>query len=342
MLQVKNNTAISPSISLFPNEQGVDTLYIVLKASFHISPKVSLLDEQIPPIEEDEYWGEPIVSSLKYASDMHLGKPSTDIILIGNAQTQDQQECSKLDVEFQLAQYQQVITVSGDRHWHKSNISKPLPFVKMPLTYENAYGGLHQFEKKNKQGEIETITLGEDKNPVGKGFIGKRKSKEVEGLQLPNLEHPEQLIRSIGQAPEPLCFGFISPAWIPRRGYAGTYDDVWQKTCAPYLPKDFDKRFFNIAHRTLSTKAYLEGTEPVRIVNASPIGELNFHLPKNPLEVVINFQDRTEKPTLFMETVQIEPDENRFSVTWRASVPCDKEALKIKQIDINYLASSQA
>ncbi len=335
MLQLKNNTAISPAITVLPNEKGIDTLYIILKASFEILPKVKLLETQIPPFQGDVYWGEPAQSSIKYASDMHLGKAATDIILIGNAQAENTPLISHLNVSLQVARQKLELAVFGDREWKNGNISPSAPFEKMPLVYEKAYGGMHITQEKDKN---ETTTLSDPRNPIGKGFIGKREGKEINGIQLPNLEDPRQLISTSHDQPAPACFGFISPAWQPRFQYAGTYDEVWKKNTAPYLPDDFDKRFFNMAHQDLITEKYLEGSESVQIKNASPFGELNFCLPVNPLEVLVHIKNRKEKPPLFMETVLIEPDQNRFSVVWRACTPCDKETLNIEQVDINYLS----
>jgi len=85
VLQLKNHSPFEPAITLFPDEKGVDTLYVIIKATFNLSPALSIAEQQIPPTLEDEYWGEPGLSSIKYASDMHLTKPSTDVVLVGRA-----------------------------------------------------------------------------------------------------------------------------------------------------------------------------------------------------------------------------------------------------------------
>ena len=85
MLQLRNTTPFKGALSLFPNEEGIDTLYVVIKATFQLGEELSLAEEQVPPTQADEYWGEPATSSLRYASDLHLGKPSTDVVLTGQA-----------------------------------------------------------------------------------------------------------------------------------------------------------------------------------------------------------------------------------------------------------------
>ena len=83
MLQLKNNTPFSAAIALFPNEQGIETLYTIVKASFRIGQQWTLMDEQAPPQQEDIFWGEPGESSLRLPSDYHPGKAATDVIMIG-------------------------------------------------------------------------------------------------------------------------------------------------------------------------------------------------------------------------------------------------------------------
>ena len=42
----------------------------------------------------------------------------------------------------------------------------------------------------------------------------------------------------------------------------------------------------------------------------------------------------THNPELNLETVLIEPDDERLCLTWRAALPCDKRALKVQEIRI--------
>lgn len=99
MLQLHNTTRFAASTALLYNEDGIDTLYVVVKASFDCSRSALILaDEQTPPFATDVYWAEPGQSSLKYASDVHTDKPTTDIVMIGHACAPDRQETTALDV----------------------------------------------------------------------------------------------------------------------------------------------------------------------------------------------------------------------------------------------------
>src|SRR3989304_1156690 len=98
MLQLKNTTPFVTGIAVFPNENGIDTLYVTIKATFKLGSILEISDKQKPLALADEYWGEPGQSSLKYTSESHLTKPSTDIVLIGEACSPGMRPVSQLDV----------------------------------------------------------------------------------------------------------------------------------------------------------------------------------------------------------------------------------------------------
>ena len=86
MLQLQNHTPFEAAFFVFPDADGVDTLFVAVKATFGFGPKgVAIAAKQCPVTLADEYWGEPAKSSLKYASEAHLCKPATDIVLVGSA-----------------------------------------------------------------------------------------------------------------------------------------------------------------------------------------------------------------------------------------------------------------
>ena len=158
MLQLKNSTPFEATISLFPNEKGIDTLYVVVKATFSINPKSEIAEEQKPIVMADEYWGEPGESSLKYASELHLTKPSTDIVMIGEACARDKRSVTQLDVSLAVANRRKTIRVFGDRRWGAGllglSMTPPIPFESMPLIYERAFGGFHEVSPEKHKNTI--------------------------------------------------------------------------------------------------------------------------------------------------------------------------------------------
>jgi hypothetical protein len=327
MLQLKNNSPFAASIALCPNEQGVETLYILVKATFKIGPQWTLADEQLPPLETDVYWAAPGKSSLKYAADFHLGKPATDIVMLGHACVPEGREATELDVSLSVGAVSKTVRVYGEREWRDGRISPPKPFKSMPLVYEKAFGGIDVIDGKVDSAEV--------RNPVGCGFSGQRTVAQMNGVMLPNLEDPAKLISDHSDRPAPACFGFLAPNWQPRAGYAGTYDDAWQTQRAPYLPNDFDRRFFSSAHPDLIYPGYLQGGEPVRITHMHPNSDLQFQVPGVRLSTRVNLHRRVESPPFQLETLLLEPNQMQLGMAWKAAVPCDKQALEISEVEIS-------
>ena len=328
MLQLKNNTPFAANLSLYPDKDGVDTLYLSLTAIFNIGSKWTLADEQVPPRDEDEYWGDdPQTSSIKYPSDLHHGKPATDIVMLGHAHAPGGRKVPQLDVALQVGQQRKTVRVFGDRQWQNGSISQPQPFDAMPLIYERAYGGIHQVDDQ--------IIGAELRNPVGCGYLGKQDPRILDGTAVPNLEDPGQLLQQAGDVVPSAGFGAISPHWHPRTSYVGTYDEHWETGRAPYLPEDFDLRFNNVAHPDLIYPGYLQGGEPVQISGMHPAGNLQFALPFIGLSARVLVGKQVEQPPFKLETLLIEPDDLKVSFSWKAAMACDKSALKIKQVVLN-------
>lgn len=327
MLQIQNNTPFAADMNVFPNEHAIDTLYVLVRATFNIGKQWTLADKQEPPIVADEYWTEAEESSIKYGSDCHTGKACSDIIMLGHAYAPNNQEIRQLDVSLTVGQVHKTIRVFGNRHWHNGRITPPEPFKTMAMVYEKAFGGEHSVNGIS--------TAVEERNPVGQGFSGQRKVDEMNGVPLPNLEDPNNLITDINQRPAPACFAVSAPHWQPRSGFAGTYDEIWQAQRAPYLPEDFDKRFFSMAHPDLVYPGFLNGGEQVEISNMHPRGTLKFVLPHVKLNTDVFIAGETVQPRFNLETLIIEPNELKLSMIWRAAVQCDKKMLKISNVTIN-------
>ena len=331
MLQIENQTPFHAVMAVFPNSDAIDTLYVILKATLTLRPRLALAAAQVPATLADEYYGDPTASSLKQVSEMHIGKRGTDVLLVGRARTPGGQAAPEAWVRVSVAERQKTIRVFGDRTWTSAGTpSAPAPFEAMPLVWERAFGGVHQLPDR---------MLAEERNPVGVGFAGRRGAEELLGRPVPNLEDPAAPLERLGQNPTPACLAPIAPHWLPRRGYAGTYDEKWQRKRAPYLPFDFDARFLQCAAPEMTFERYLQGTEPVEVRGATPDAPISFTLPVANLQVDVKVAGATEHPTANLETVLIEPDENRLCLTWRAAVPCDRKVLKVEKVTVTRKAS---
>ncbi len=333
MLQLENQTPFKAAIAVLPDRSGIDTLYVIVKGTVTLRPTLSLAEEQVPVTMADEYYADPATSSLRYESEMHLGKTGTDVLLIGSACGPDRRPVTRVQVGMSVAGRQKTLLVSGDRVWKSGQPSSPEPFESMPLVWERAFGGVHRNGDK---------VQAEDRNPVGCGLSGGRLAEDMEGLSVPNLEDPAAPLQQVGQTPAPACFAPIAPSWLPRRVFAGTYDERWQRSRAPYLPDDFDPRFFQSAAPEFAFDRYLQPGEPVQVVGVMPDGPISFTVPESYLRISVTVAGATQEPAANLETLSIEPDENRACFTWRAAMPCDRRALKGEKVVVSRGRSSQS
>jgi hypothetical protein len=327
MLQFTNETPFKGTILLLPDPDGIDSLYTVIKGTFTLADQPALAEVQEPLTLAQEHYGDPATSSISKPSDISLMKPGTDVVLLGQAHAPDGRLVSHVDVTVTVGTLSKTVRVFGDRHWRQTptpSISAPEPFQTMPLVWERAYGGVDRLDDDR--------VAEEERNPVGAGFCVKGGTNPLEGLLLPNLEHPGELISDWRQRPRPACFAPVAPHWEPRRSYAGTYDEDWQQQRAPFLPADFDARFFQVAPEDLVTAGHLTGGERVDVKGATPSGWLQFRLPVVSLDVAyLRDDDRIAAPAL-LDTVIIEPDDSRLQMVWRAVLQCDKQALRVSEV----------
>lgn len=334
MLQLDNATGFKVSFGVFPNEDGVECAYSVVKATFATSSRgePTFCDEQAEIVPLDEPRGDPLGSSLLTAGEMTLIKPSTDVLLRGLAYAPRGKPTREVDVSLRVGPVSKSVRVFGDRVWEagilKARPSEPKPFETMPLIYERAFGGIDSEPPDPAKVDFEP------RNPVGCGLIPSHGRAALEGRPLPNLEDPSALIRGPKDRPAPAGFGPVSPHWEPRKSYAGTYDEAWTKTRAPYLPGDFDPRFFQVAPPGLVAGEYLKGGEPVEVLNATPDGRLAFHLPTCSPELIFVFDGREHRPAANLDTVLLDTEAGRLWMIWRACQVVDKKLLRLEVIRV--------
>lgn len=335
MFQINNHTPFQ--VELHPNfdPHGRDFLVVIIKGSYQITPdckKLSPAEKQVKIQHNDEYYTEAGQSSIKLPSDLAASKPATDIILNGHAYAPQNTPVDQCDVTLSVDNRQMTLRVFGTRFWQKRakhwSISAPEVFERLPVHYEHAYGGFEQVENE-PSAPLDYHPF----NPCGKGFYP-LDGQPFEGLELPNIENPQCLIRSINDRPKPVGFGAIARDWQPRLALAGTYDSAWQENRMPLLPTDFDACFFNAAHPQLQFSPHLTGTECVTISNASASGLFSFDLPGERISVTARIRGQNKNLVTELDTLLIEPDEQRISITWRCAISCSGKLLYVDSVDI--------
>lgn len=315
---LENETPFAFDMMGLADEDGRPLLLLVVKATYAFGPSgLKLADTQVPVTWSGESWGKPGESSDKFEPESAFLKLATDVALIGHAYP-PQKGATEALVALQVGPLKKAVRVVGERTWFKSMgrvaATRPLPFDKIPLTWERAFGGWDKTDTAKPAFE--------PRNPAGVGFRASPRHFE-EGLKLPNLEDPAtEPLRDFGQKVVPAGFGFTSPHWQPRARYGGTYDEGWNKSRKPLLPKDFDRRFFNAAAPGLIAPGYLKGDEPVIIAGASPKGRLSFSLPGQvaPVVTVALAGGEDATPAMHLDTVTLDTDEEQVTLLWRGHV----------------------
>lgn len=330
MFAIRNDTPFEPMIAVFPDIEGVDTLHAFMQATFTFhGSKLDVAEQQVPVPLADEYRGSPARSSMLRAGELHLGKPSTDVVMVGDAWATPGYPIAEMDVELAVGPVRKFVRVFGDREWHGisgHSISHPVPFERMPLVYERAFGGILEIDKEGNPTRID------GRNPIGAGPARLGRQGEATLRRLPNLEDPFDLIQSPSDEPAPACFGFVAPSWEPRRFFAGTYDEAWATMRAPFLPRDFDCRFLNVAPPGLVCNTFLEGGEPIHVRGASPTGPIHARLPRCELDVSVRISRKTHSVQMRLQTVLVEPNENRLGLSFHGMFRCDKRVLEVEEI----------
>jgi hypothetical protein len=260
---------------------------------------------------------------MRYDLDMLPTKPTTDIVLHGHAYAPKGEEHSVVEVTLQVGRLSKSLQVTGDRVYEKSllgnRLTPPAGFLKLPLVYERAYGGVAEGTDPPRW---------EMRNPVGTGYA--TDAAQLIGKKAPNIEYARQLFG--GQ--RPAGFGPIAYHWAPRIKYAGTYDEKWEQERMPLLPRDFQERFYQSAPEDQQTPSPLRGGESVELTNLTPSGFLRFQLPRIKLVFYTNIAGKVYTHRASLHTVALEPDQARVLLTWHTSVPCHNRSLKIGRINV--------
>jgi hypothetical protein len=312
------------------DRKGCETLLAVVKGTFQFSEGTTCIAEnQIPITIADEYYGDPADSSLRIATDMLPTRPATGVTLTGHA-VSPRGPVSKMPVGIKLGSLVQKAWVYGDRTGYQ-NIGRPAPFETMPLTWENAFGGVDMTHENEKHHDAQS------ENPIGKGFIAKRSERNPDETPLPNIEDPNNLIRGPGQRPGPVGFGPVAPVWKQRSRYAGTYDDAWVKQRAPLLPDDFDERFLQAAPGQLTADGYLEGNEEVEILGMTPEGRVRFSLEAHPPILGVRLVRKGIRSKPVLESIHFDTDQRHFTCTWKSAIEIQGKVEELINIEARIL-----
>jgi hypothetical protein len=190
----------------------------------------------------------------------------------------------------------------------------------MPLIYERAYGGTDTRDSDPGRHAVWRP------NPVGVGFRSARSASPDILTEIPNLEFP-----SGSKESRPAGFGIVSRAWSPRLEWAGTFDQGWLEDQWPLLPRDFDLRHYQSAPEDQQTGSLQTG-DRIRVVNCTPDGLWAFAIPSTDLPVWLIFDNRISEARPYMDTVLVQPDSKRVSLTFRLPLVLERGRERLREI----------
>jgi hypothetical protein len=333
-VELINSTRMPAAATMGLEPSGRELLVVVVKGTFTIpetGAPVRLATEQVPLVMADTFTGDAGRSAPIFEADFAPRKPMCDVVLNGSAYASTGRPVTRVDAAIRVNGMSKVLSVVGDRVWLAGaggiRSSVPAPFSAMPISYDRAFGGV-DISHPDPARHVAFM-----QNPVGCGFHTNLTSGAIDGAPLPNTEHPTQPVTTPDdERVRPMSFGQIGRGWHPRLQLAGTFDDRWLQEHFPFLPPDFDDRHYQCAPVDQQIP-HPQGGEEIVLVNLTPEGRVSFALPvfNAPIHFFQKNGDR-EDGTLVLDTIVLEPDRQRFMLTWRATRPLMKNMFEVRQV----------
>lgn len=330
------NKQTNAAVEVVPSFHEYDGTYcavVLVKERFKVDRRGRVARTEDAEVRiADELWDPdaPDASSIKYPSDLCQNKPSTDVIVVGEAIPPGRQPVPQMQVELRAGPVHKILQVFGPRAWYDAvgrlALTKPEPFESMPIRWERAFGGADYETDPDRP-------LEEPRNPCGRGLVAD--PDELLGTEGPNIELPGDRVESQRSRPAPAGFGPIGRNFEPRRNYSGTFDELWMEERMPLLPLDFDQRFHQVAPPDQVTREPLRGGETVEVTGMHAEGRVLFQLPR--LRFFIGVRDLeglTEHPPQ-IDTLLLEPNDRAFEMTWRSLVPLPRESSRLRYVQVN-------
>jgi hypothetical protein len=236
-------------------------------------------------------------------NDQVFYRGGVDVLVFGSAYAVGDGKASQVDVEVEVGNgFRRKARVFGRRIWlrEKSGLvpSAPEPFVSIPLTVGNSYGGKEP---------LDGVDIPCTDNPDGVGFY--MTEAYAEGRPLPCIEDPENLIKKWDERPSPVGFGFIPENSTLQKRKVLQFDDVGNVSCnIPAL--------FNAAFPDMVVPRVLPG-DPVRISGMSPAHPIWFRLPNTLPCARARIDALVVEQPMAIDQIGVEVERSRVFVSYR-------------------------
>lgn len=193
---------------------------------------VSLLDMTGEPqlCSEMELWGQVERDLRGEVLDAGLPKAWPEYLVAGRAWSCHGDGAGRCLVELRVANRLKRLQISGERHWQGGRATAAADFEAVSLDWAHTYGGPELAE-----------------NPAGIGMMVTREAGDGRRVPLPQIEYPDQPLRSPHQAGVPAGLLPLPASHPLRQQRYGSPDRHWLERNYPGYPADMDRGGFNVA-----------------------------------------------------------------------------------------------
>jgi hypothetical protein len=331
------------------NHRSEHVFSVIVKRTYRIVPDgpAERAEVDLPLRMIDQYYddGDPEWSTVQYESELAPYKASTDVVVIGKVFAPRGVATEQLTVGVQVGERRKVLMVTGNRHcnYRKDALpefSDPEPFTEMEIRYDRAYGG-------RDEKSLPDLPFLYPRNYMGAGVVLRNVKEAVEGLPLPNIEDPSDLVSPehlfIEEPdrwhlqPLPQGFGWRQRTWYPRCALLGAYPafldpgTVTAEERMGLLPKNhialakqsrlrpMEAEFANGASLGMIFSS-LRGDEPVILGRLTADGLLKFTLPGDTPAIGLDLGQGIKQLEPQLHTVTIRPDDREVDLIWRGAL----------------------
>ncbi|EYD77438.1 hypothetical protein Rumeso_00987 [Rubellimicrobium mesophilum DSM 19309] len=334
-MNLQNGTPWPANLTIAFDKNGHEQVVVVTKATFEL-PVVQgntcrPSSAPLPLTEADVFGPDPGQDAVRMENDFAPHKPLCDIVCYGDAFAPDGRPVTELGVGLRLGNWSKVFTVHGSRIWLKTaggyRVSDKRPFVRQPIGYDHAFGGT------DPDPDDPSRSTALDENPAGLGYYPNLRNREGAALAHTS-EFRGDATDPTGRFP-PRALGPVGRNWLPRRRHVGTYDEAWTESRMPFLPEDFDYRYFQTTAEDQQIP-YPQGGEPIEIVNLSPSGRIATQLPT--MEVVVVFERKSGRITqrvANLDTVAFFPEQGLLTMAYRTRITAERDIFEFARITVS-------
>jgi hypothetical protein len=297
-MQFENATGLAAQMFRGEPEPDIMLATVVAKATYRITGTLELEEAGAAKVQAEDT--ETPLGTLPF--DQVPMKEAADVFVLGNAYAPGSRPTRTMEVALRIGGFERRLVIFGDRQWTAQlTVGEPKPFLTMPITYANAFGG---------RAEMSGSLVPYADNPFGKGFVLEK--DRAAGLTLPNIESPKHLIRSWADQPPPAGFGPVprQSAINLRRGVR-----IIDTATGEF---EYLMGMYSSAHPDMVVPALEAGTH-CALHGMTPEGVLSFRLAALRLSAQVRLEGRESRFPLRVDTMCVLPEERRLVLTARAS-----------------------